>query len=139
LAQLSWTQREFSISLGLFAIKNNVNGLGFEILNSYLGVFLLVFIPLIAYLLRIANKITRRSANFHNVAYALVVFTIVGLVAFFPVLGPEHGTIPIPLHLLFCLPIARWGIPKEPLDPFEGLESKRMKEDAATDQHSEFV
>ncbi|MHA2243318.1 MAG: SBBP repeat-containing protein, partial [Candidatus Thorarchaeota archaeon] len=54
LAQLSWTQREFSISLGLFAIKNNVNGLGFEILNSYLGVFLLVFIPLIAYLLRIA-------------------------------------------------------------------------------------
>jgi hypothetical protein len=132
LAQLSWTQREFSISLGLFAIKNNVNGLGFEILNSYLGVFLLVFIPLIAYLLRIAYNIARKSANFRIVIYALVVFTIVGFVAFFPVLGSDYGSIPIPLHLLFCLPIARWGIPKEPRDPFEGLES-------TTEQHSEFV
>jgi hypothetical protein len=91
-----------------------------------------VFIPLIAYLLRIAYNIARKSANFRIVIYALVVFTIVGFVAFFPVLGSDYGSIPIPLHLLFCLPIARWGIPKEPRDPFEGLES-------TTEQHSEFV
>ena len=106
---------------------DKVNGLGFEILNYYLGLYMFVFIPLIVYLLKIASNIARRTANFHNVTYALVVFTIVGFVAFFPVLGLEYGNIPIPLHLLFCLPVARWGIPKEPMDPFERLESKRMK------------
>ena len=128
-ADLPWTQREHSIAFGLFAIKTNANGLGFEQFNYHLGIYLLAYIPLMLYLLRIARKIAKGTADFRNVVYTLIVFTIIGFVAFFPSLGPEYGYIPIPLHLPLCLPVARWGIPKEEMDAFEGMESLGKKED----------